>query len=64
MRTRTNKELLSYLLVHVLQAGEDHHTVGQAALHQEMEGVPTETERDTVNDGGFQFGVFIDARGT
>lgn len=39
--------LLSHLLVHILQAGEDHHTVGQTTLHQEMEGVPV--GRDTVN---------------
>lgn len=28
------------LLVHVLQAREDHHTVGEATLHQEMERIP------------------------
>lgn len=32
--------LFVHLLVHVLQASEDHHTVGQTALHQEVEGIP------------------------
>ena len=36
--------LHSCLLVHVLQAGEDHDAVGQTALHQEMERVPAERQ--------------------
>lgn len=43
------KGLLSYLLVHILQAGEDHHAVGQTTLQQEMEGVPV--GRDTELSG-------------
>lgn len=34
------KLLCSLLLVHVLQAREDHHAVGQTTLHQEVEGIP------------------------
>ena len=34
------------LLVHVLQARKDHHPVGQAALYQEMKGIPVETNRN------------------
>lgn len=41
--------------MHIFQAGEDHHTVGQTALHEEMEGVPA--KRNTVNLAFFSFSL-------